>query len=379
MRGTALLLVLGCAGSGAIDAGPGRWKLDFKLSLVETEGLWSFHVDGTTDLPAGTLLQARVTVLDVHNDPLKGPVEDDGEPLVGRDDAFQTSSHAFKVEKAEFHERVHAFRRKPYSLSYRAKVTYGPEDQTDALALKVGDEPFGRQADLRVGTAADFAAELRDRVKDMGQDLIRLESLATTLDGWIARAGQEPAAWSAWRDQAAEAVGEIQTRNLHRFKVWAVWAEYQGRMRIDGLSGFLERMMAALDEPKPNANRVRLWMAGFVEAIDEAYTTIGFDPPLDGRKAGPVLVAYERAVRPLLEGKAEQFRRGREEGITALFDMLRLLRSRPRGYSYVAALSQRLAQVLDLLDQHAPAPALREAVVHHEAALRELRQFAGVP
>src|SRR5437764_5124017 len=135
MNAAVLLLGLGCVGCPAIDLGRSRWKVEFKLSLVEQEGKWAFLIDGKTDLPAGTLLNARVYVLDVVNDPFNGPMEDDSEPLVGKEDTFQSAFHAFKVTGAEFHERVHAFRRKPYSIAYRAKVSYAPEDQTDALAL----------------------------------------------------------------------------------------------------------------------------------------------------------------------------------------------------------------------------------------------------
>lgn len=375
MKVAALLLGLSL-GCGAIDAGPGRWKVDFKLSLAEKEGRWSFHVDGTTDLPAGTVLSARVFVLDVVNDPFQGAVEDDGEPLVGRDDAFQPAERSFKVAGAEFHEKVHTFKRKPYSITYRAKVSYAPEDQTDALTLKVGDESFFHKADLRVGTDADYAAELRDRVREMGQDLVRIEQFASELGEWIGRAGKEPAAWSAWKDPASDAISDLQVKNLQRYSVWAVWAEYQGRMRIDGLSGFLERMINDVEDPKADEKKIRRWMAAFLESLDDAYTVIGFEPPLDARKAGPVLAAYEKAVTPILEGHLD--RKARADGISALFDMLRLLRSRPRGYTYVNTVSLRLTQLLDLLDETAPAPDLREALGRHDAALRDFRAFAGL-
>jgi hypothetical protein len=375
MKAAALLLAL-AAGSGDIDAGAGRWKVEFKLSLAQKDGRWSFHVDGTTDLPAGTQLSARVFVLDVRSDAFQGPLEDDGEPLVGRDDAFQPAEHTFKVGGAELHEKVHTFRRKPYSITYRAKLSYRPEEQTDALTLKVGDETFVHQADLRVGTDADYARELRERIREMGQDLLRLEKMAFELGEWIGRARKEPAAWSAWKDPMAGAVSELQLANLQRYGIWAVWPEYQGRFRIDGLSGFLERMMEALDDPKADEKKIRSWMAGFVESLDDAYTVIGFEPPLDAQKAGPVLAAYETAVKPLLEGRMDP--KARADGISALFDLLRLLRSRPRGYTYVNALSLRLSQILGLLDRKAPASELGEALNEHAAALQEFRAFAGL-
>ena len=379
MRGAALLLVLGCTGAAAIDAGPGRWKVDVKLSLVEKDGKWSFRIDGTTDLPAGTVLNARVFVLDVVDDPIQGRIEDDTEALVGADDPFQSAAHAFRIDGAEFHEAVHSFKRKPYSISYRVKVTYSPDDQSDALALKVGDESFSHRADLRVGTEADLATELRERVRDLGRDLVTLEKLSTELDGWIGRAAKDPAAWQAWKEPAAETIDSLELKNLHRFNVWAVWAEYQGRMRIGGLSGLLQRIIQGLDEPAPDEKKLRRWMTGFVDSIDEAYTVIGFDPPLDERKAGPVLAAYEQAVKPILEGKADQLRAARSDGISALFDLLRLLRSRPRGYTYVNEVGFNLSQVWTLVNDKAPAPEVNQALARHDAALRQLRKFAGLP
>jgi hypothetical protein len=375
MKSAALLLLAWAA----IDAGRGRWKVDVKLSLVEKEGRWTFLVDGTTDLPAGTVLSARVFVLDVVDDPTKGRSEDDSEPLVGKDDPLQSESRYFEVRGGTFRERVHSFRRKPYAISYRAKVQYAPEDQTDALALRVGDQAFGTAADLRVGTDAEYAAQLRDRAREMGKDLVRLETLGGDLGDWIARARAAPAAWKAWRDAAASEIAALEDKNEERFKIWAVWVEYQGRMRIDGLSGFLNRMIAAVDDPQSDPKRTREWLAGFVRSLDEAYTAIGFEPPLDGRKAGPLLAAYERAVAPVLEGKGDLQRRARADGISALYDLLGLLRGRPRGYPYVNAVGMELTRTLELIDEKAPDPELRRALARHAAALGELRRFAGLP
>jgi hypothetical protein len=375
MKSAALLLLAWAA----IDAGRDRWKVDFKLSLVEKEGRWTFMVDGTTDLPAGTVLSARVYVLDVVDDPKQGRVEDDSEPLVGKDDALQSEYRYFKVKDGAFHERVHTFRRKPYSISYRAKIQYSPDDQTDALALKVGDASFVHAADLRVGTDADYAEELRDRGREMGKELMRLEALGSELGDWIARPAPAPAEWKTWKDAASSEIAALQDKNEERFKVWAVWAEYQGRMRIDGLSGFLDRMIAAADDPKGNAKQIRVWLPAFVDSIDEAYTAIGFEPPLDGRKAGPLLAAYERVVIPVLEGRADLSRKARAEGISALFDLLGMLRSRPRGYAYVNAVGLEMTRAMEMVDDHASVPELQQALARHKAALGDLRKFAGIP
>ena len=69
-----------------------------------------------------------------------------------------------------------------------------------------------------------------------------------------------------------------------------------------------------MDDPKSDPKRTRAWLADYVGSIDEAYTVIGFEPPLDGRKAVPLLAAYERALTPALEGKGELRRRARTHG-----------------------------------------------------------------
>src|SRR5204862_27118 len=106
----------------------------------------------------------------------------------------------------------------------------------------------------------------------IGGDLVNLEKLAGELADWIGKAGKEPGAWAGWKGPASAAIEALQEKNQHRFNIWAVWAEYQGRMRIDGLSGYLERTIAALDDRDGNPKRVRDWMAGFLDALDEAYT-----------------------------------------------------------------------------------------------------------
>ena len=267
----------------------------------------------------------------------------------------------------------------PATASFTRKFSVLAPLLFSAFAIAERRVLFTHQADLRVGTAADLAAELRERVKDMGQDLVSLDLLATELSGWIGRTAANGDAWTAWRDAAVTRIDELQTRNLYRTSVWAVWAEYQGRMRIDGLTGFLERMITALDGPAPDVKQIRLWMSGFVCSIDEAYTTIGYEPPLDGRQAGPVLAAYEAAVKPILEGRVDLARKARADGVGALYDMLALLRSRPRGYSYVNAVGLQLVQLLDLLRDRAPDAQLQDAMIRHQAALRDLRQFAGLP
>jgi len=391
-RVLAVLLLAGALSqlcSAACDA-PGRgnrkltpedrWKIQFKLTLVEKEGTWSFVVQGTTDLPAATVLRAQVFAINVVSDPNAGPVEDE-EPLVRGDDDQRPSFKSFKSGVGWFHEEVHSFRRKPYSLKYRARVQYVPADQTDEVTLKVGDEEFSRPADLRAGTEESYETELKERVVDATRDLLLLEKLGGELKEWMARPARDPAAWTAWREGAATALAALQAKNRERFDIWTVWSEYQTRMRVRGLCGFLDRIILEVDDKDSDAKRIRKWMAGFEESYGDALTVIGIDPPLEARSGSAAVAAYEKAVAPLREGsvRREVRRKACAEGVAALFDLLQLLRTRTRAYVYVNTISLRFLRLFDLMDESAGAETLAAAFRDHDASLREFRAFAGLP
>jgi hypothetical protein len=390
-RVLAILLVAGSlssvAGAAALVPGRGsrmaspqdRWKIESKLTLAEREGTWTFAVQGTTDLPAQTVLRAQVFAVNVVNDPQSGPLEDE-EPLVRGDGDFGPSYRSFKAGAGWFYEQVHAFRRKPYSLRYRVRIQYVPADQTDEITLKVGDEEFSRRADLRVGTEASYEAELKERVLEATLDLTRVEKLGSELKGWIARPARDLRAWKAWKEGAAASLAALEAKNRERFDIWTVWSEYQTRMRVRGLCGFLDRLIREADDEERDPERIRKWIAGFEESFDDALTVIGIDPPIDDRSAGAALASYESALAPLREGhdRPQVRRKARAEGVRALFDLLGLLRTRRRAYIYVNTISLRFARLFDLIDEAASPELLRAAFQDHDAALRDFRASVGL-
>jgi len=357
-----------------------RWKIQFKLTLVEKEGVWSFVVQGTTDLPAATVLRAQVFAINVVDDPGAGPVEDE-EPLVRGDDDQRPSFKSFKAGVGWFHEAVHTFHRKPYSLKYRARVQYVPADQTDEITLKVGDEEFSRPADLRMGSEESYEAELKERVTDATRDLLLLEKLGGELKEWMGRPARDAKGWAAWKEGAATALAALQAKNRERFDIWTVWSEYQTRMRVRGLCGFLDRIILEVDDKENDPVRTRKWMAGFEESYGDAITVIGIDPPLDARSGNAAVAAYEKAIAPLRDGygRRDVRRRVRAEGVAALFDLLQLLRTRKRAYVYVNTISLRFHRLFELMDENAGPATMAAAFRDLDASLREFRTFAGLP
>lgn len=305
---------------------------------------------------------------------LPGNPPDDGEPLV-REGSGLSPDEKVTAAQGRLYADVHSFERKPYSLRYRVRLEYLPGEQTDAIRLQVGDLPFSRRAETRVGSDATFAAELTERVGEIGRDLMALERLAREFREGITRSGWPGKGWPGWRDQAHAGVREIQERNHRRFSIWAVWPEYQARMRIDGLTDYLEKTLGLIEGGGDSAGATSR-LESFLGALDEAYTAIGIDAPLDPITTSPALAAYERAAAPLRLGMFSP--EVRSDALRALFDLLPLLRSRFRIYPYLNAISDRLARIFELARGGAPEREVRAAVERHQAAVGDFKRVAGL-
>jgi len=372
-------MLLGGLLHGDVDRRPKPWKIDFTLSLAEKEGKWIFTVDGATDLPGETVLRARVYAVTLVDHPFEGQVEDE-EELVQGDDPLQPSWRKFTAKAGKFREDVHAFKRKPYSLTYRARVFYFPDDQAPSITLKAGDEEFSRKADLRFGTDEEYERELKARQDLSMKDLQYLEGSTTELDGWIANVDADPQGWEAWKTKTLATMTALQKRNEEGFAIWAVPPERLGRMVVGGLCHYFERTVAAVDK-RDALPAIRVRIRKLLDAIDEAYDQMGIDAPLELTRAKPVFEAYERSVAPLRAGieRIDVRRRVRAEGIAAMFELLKLIRARERTYVYLNAVGVRFSRVFQLIDAGAPPEEVGAAVEAHEAALREFRRRAGLP
>jgi hypothetical protein len=389
----ALVLLLNQDAGKVQDAPDAKWKASFALSIVEKDGKWEFRIDGVTNIPAEVKLRARVYALEKFDDFKEGEREDD-EPLVWEDDSGQPSYHVFNPEGGgQFHEVVYTFVRKPYSIQYRAKVHYNPRDQSDAITLKLGDDEFSRKADFRLGTDADFALELRERVKEVAADLVALEKL---YDEFVEEYPKflkkfDAKAWEKWKDPWLERIEAIEKRNDTRYSLWAVWMERQAKMRVGGMCELLARRMIGAAEGHflqgvKTEERVQELIKGFHDYFEEAIEVIGINAPLDPRTVVPLVAAYDRAMAPLRAwvadpkgDGAEVIRKARREGIGALLELAPLLQNRKRGYTYVNAISVRFTQLLELIDARPGPEALKKGMEEHDRALAEFKKFAGIP
>ncbi|HZE99545.1 MAG TPA: hypothetical protein VE981_21245 [Planctomycetota bacterium] len=396
-----LVFFLGQDAAKPQEAPDAKWKIDVALTLVQKDGKWVFHIDGVTNIPADVKLRGRIYAMETFADFKEGE-RDDEEPLVWEDDSGQPAFHLFNPEGGgQIHEDVYAFVRPPYSIKYRARVHYNPRDQTPAVTLKMGDEEFSRKADLRLGTDADYARELQDRVKEVADDLVQIEKLygdfVEVYPKFLVKF--DVAAWNKWKDLWLEKIEAIEKRNDTRYSLWAVWMERQAKMRVGGMCELMaRRMIGAAEghflqglETKP---RVQELIKGFHDYFEEAIEVIGVSAPLDIRTVGPLVAQYEQALKPLRDwvasrkGEAVEIAAGsdaaatvraaRRDGIGALLQLAPLLQNRKRGYLYVNTISVRFTHFLEILDGRPAPDALKKGMAELDAALVDFKTFAGL-
>jgi len=371
---------------------PSPWKAEFALSLAEQDGEYVFSVAGTTNLAPDVVLRARVYALEYVDDFRQGRKPDE-EPLVWEEDEGQPPYRRFQAEGGKIEETVYRFARRPWAIQYRARVHYVPRDQTDEVIKRVGDDELTWHADLRYGTAELFKEQMRERVKEVVEDLTALEQLYSELKRKYEehKKSKDVASWKAWKDPWYDKVERLYERNKLRFNLWAVWMERQAKMRIGGMGELLRRILVAcsehLQDGRENQERIAQVFDGFHAYYEEAVEVIGIEAPLDVDKVAPLVGAYEAGVAPLRRwieggaaaaGREDALRRARREGFTAILKLPALLVNRKRGYAHVNETSARFHRLLGLVEEKAPPEELRKALAEHDQALAGFKRFAGL-
>jgi hypothetical protein len=399
---TSLTLLLGLvaglaglAGLGGQDASSPateRWTADLKLSLEERKGEYVFVLEGSTTIPRAVKLRARVYAVEVVDDFQKGKREDE-EPLVWEDDEGQPAFRDVTLVDGKFREEVYHFKRKPWALLYRGRIHYRPRDQSESVLKKWGDDEYSRHVDLRVGTDEEYAAQMRERVGEVTQDLVALEDLFREARRRYAAQAAKPdlAVWNAWKEGWLKKVKKINEANKLRYNLWAVWMERVARMRINGLCELLERRLivsleSLLVEPgdkKESLQRLDELIEGYQSYYEGAIENIGLDMPLDPEKVAPLVTAYEKGYQELrtwlkTPGDPGGFAQARRDCLGALFKLPPLLSNRKRAYKHVNDLTVLFRAILDLADQDPASPALKKKLEEHDAALADFKKFAGL-
>ena len=365
-----------------------KYEAKFALSIVEKDGSWVFGVAGTTTLPNGVVLRARVYAVEIVPQ-FQGNREDE-EPLIWEDDEGQPAFQKIEVDGLPFKSDVYRFVRKPWALLYRARLIYNPRDQSDAVVKLLGDDEHSWPADFKFGDDAMLAAMNRERVQEVADDLDALETHyhAFRKAYAVQQAKLDVDDWKEWKAVWFGRVERLGERNKLRYGLWAVWMERQAKMRVGGMCELLRRLLICasedlIEKQEGAAARVKQLAEAFEGYFEEAVEVLGIDRPLDPEKIGPIVSAYEEALKALraslLEGKvatAETADGARRQALTTLLRIPPLLKTRKRGYMYANELSSRFTALLEAAE--ASPDAFRKAFGEHDEALRAFKRFAGL-
>jgi hypothetical protein len=373
------------------DGPTAKWKAEFKLTLEEKNKEWVFSIQGSTNVPKEVVLKARVYAVELVNDPVQGQREDE-EPLIWEDEDIQPAFRRIEHDSGSYREDIYRFKKRPWSILYRARVQYRPRDQDEEVVKKYGEDEWSMGADLRLGTEAEFAEQLKAGLKEATEDLLHLERLYNDLRHHVEaqQAKLDLPEWRRWTAEFTQTIEGIDARNKLRYNLWAVWMERQARMRVDGMVELFRRLIKGYAEQfgadKPDYTHLQETLEGWHNYFEEAIEVIGIDAPLDIERVGPIVHDYETAFAPL-RGWIEKTqgpdirREARRDCLSALFKIPPLLQNRKRAYRYVNELTARFTGLLEATE--APPTAERSAQVtkaleEHDRALRDFKVFAGI-
>lgn len=415
-----LLLLLTAAPTGARQdppkgpaKDPPKFKLDLKLTVEETPPKWTFAIEGTTDLPDGVALKARLLVLEEVDD-FRGGKRIDEESMIEEHRGWRLLT----LKGGKIRENLLVTPRKPYSLWYRAKLTYDPDIQDNAILDKVGETEISYTNDLHLGTPKDFERELAGASKELSRELEGILSLFRDLRGrfqvWTRK--PDPAAFKDWRQGLAVKVEDLRKRNSERYSIWAVWLERQAKFRVDSFCerfdwmcrdfeewlGMKDRIDELSKDPAKHDRelrelkdaeqdrqlRVLHGLDGFLAYFEESREALGIDTPTDPDAVGVILKDYEAAVEELVALVEKRDAEGWKSRAPAARDRARrgLLRlTAPnllprRAYDRVLDLTDKFKEVsaaLDCAAGGAEAP-VATTVDAHRRLLADFRKYAGI-
>lgn len=384
-------------------------EIDFKVRLEETSGVWSFVFEGSTNLPKGAAL--RLTIF--YPEPWERQMADG---TVQRDTiADYLFMHDYEKlvrvrEDGTFTARLYRIRRKPFSMTYRARVTCATADQDPEIlaairkTLRFGSEgKTESHVDLTVGDPADFEGEERASAKALKADFDAFDKILAEMKEQFERhrASFDEKGWREWRNRLSVRLAAIKDANEDRFTLFRVFRERRGKFHVADIARFIEEdadlLERTLREPSPeNLAKAQEEQQDLIVAIEDRKRELALDEPNPLVLKGPVnsvLGKVQTAIefaRAAMKGKltSEMWEGDREilaTGMSAI--VLDLAREEPdktfKLYPHVAQTAASFEGLLAAVDAHlrqGPTDAtrgrLQGAIDAMIEASTELRRFA---
>ncbi len=290
-------------------------------SVEEREGISSFHVSCSGDLPDGTLVRVEIS----FQKPVPLPPalqKETGRQFELVPVSIGNSSERTRDGKANF--VVGIMRRKPYSGEYVVSVFCPREGQKDDVLSKLGDKlPISAEKKLAVGKSDDFEVESSAARAALRADLVEMRELLRSLDalfrtrafsGATANMRQEPLTakeLTEWTDALAEWTRSLKAfleRNDERPDLEVFWAEFVGRrtisLRADLLRSLAEGYDGALNSPPISADKMQDLQSSSAETgrlLEMDFEYFGFGKQLDVRNLLALVSDLKSCVEKLAD------------------------------------------------------------------------------
>lgn len=238
------LVMLSCACSFAQDAP----KIDFKTELVEKNGVYSFLIKGTTNLPDNAVLKTVVFYVDEYVGP-DGVRNIEGELVHGEDLFGETT-----VSGGEFQITMYAFRKKPFSIKYISHVMFDPSVKVQGKEVSAALNRMFKNLDkvdatyeFSLGKEGDFEREMQASAADLKNDLTALRVLHKDVKSKF-NADIKPADWQRVKSGFEDSLNRIFEKNKDRLEVWKNHFDRKGKMSVAMIVEVFDRLLRACDD-----------------------------------------------------------------------------------------------------------------------------------
>lgn len=278
----------------------------------ERDGAWTFVVEGKTLLADGARLELEVAIPRVET-------YRDGE--VWKYDDTVEDGKATAIGGA-FSAALGRMARKPYSMTYLARVTFDPTVQPKDVLMDLEtrgltvSEPVSKDVEFAVGSPADLDRERLEADKRVIEDFTATRTLFEELEArfkglYTSDAPPDLEAWDAWRKEWDARIAPIVESNERRIGQDIYWRESYGKRyleaMLDGLSelaDFYREVLAAPKAKRPPEDHVaragKMFEAKYWERLDFLQISLIAHPGT----VLQILDETEERVKRLLEMRA---------------------------------------------------------------------------
>jgi hypothetical protein len=281
-----------------LPAEPTGYNIDVKARISFEDNQYLVYIDGQTNLPEDTRLEAELSYLKTVAVPRAIREE------MGKDyeiEPVEMDKGMAEVKKQSCTFKLGYYKRKPYSGGYRIRVFFEPSGQTKQVksALTAGVIPVEKTIEINFGNPADFESERNNVKQDVYRDLKQVSQL---YDQLLKRIDQFKTPiddkWVIWYQGWQKQVTALEESNHTRLEVSIYWLESAGKNTIKFLLEDLTALVQEFDKTKVS-DAFHKSSLEFAARLDDKLYELGYQKIIDTDKVTKLLDALDNTYREI--------------------------------------------------------------------------------